>query len=360
MSKGKISIRQTFLLFLVLASSPIIRYATGYSSLKAGQAAWLAPLPAVITLFIMLYILNSLFIKHSEKSIMEVIYAVFGVWVGKIIVFLYFLWSLLLIALYLRYDVERLVGSTYPSIPIEFFIITTLLVIAYVLPKGINILGRMSEILFLVIMFAFFILLICMIPNIRMDSVFPVSTKEVLPILHGSMVTTAIGTYIFLMFFMGEFINDKAKILKTGISTVVFYILLSAIIIFEVIGTLTSSVVQRIPFAFLVAVKQISILDTIEKIESIVVGVFIFSDFILLSVLIFVSLNIIKSLAKLNETKHLLNLFLVLVYFLSMGITINRFDLENFSVYFLIYINLTFGLIIPIILFIVGKIREKI
>ncbi|MDF2535669.1 MAG: gerKB4, partial [Bacillales bacterium] len=138
------------------------------------------------------------------------------------------------------------------------------------------------------------------------------------------------------------------------------YILLSAIIIFEVIGTLTSSVVQRIPFAFLVAVKQISILDTIEKIESIVVGVFIFSDFILLSVLIFVSLNIIKSLAKLNETKHLLNLFLVLVYFLSMGITINRFDLENFSVYFLIYINLTFGLIIPIILFIVGKIREKI
>ena len=360
MLKGKISIRQTFLMFLVLACSPIIRYATGYSAAKARQAAWLTPLPAVITLFIMLYILNSLFIKHTEKSMMDVIYEIFGDWLGKVIVFLYFLWSLLLITLYLRYYVERLVGSTYPSIPMEFFLLITLLVIAYILPKGITVIGRMSEILFLIIFFSFIVLLVCLIPNIRLDSVMPVSTKEVLPILHGSLVTTAIGSYIFLMFFMGEFINDKAKILKTGISTVVFFILLSAIIIFEVIGTLTSSVVQRIPFSFLVAVKQISILDTIEKIESIVVGIFIFSDFILLSVLIFVSLNIIKSLFKLKDIKHLLNIFLVFIYFLTLGITINRFDLETFSTNFLIYINFTFGIFIPLILFIVGKIREKI
>ncbi|MDF2558497.1 MAG: gerKB4 [Bacillales bacterium] len=360
MSKGKISLRQTFLIFIVLACSPIIRYTTGYSAAKARQAAWLAPLPAVITLFIMLFILHSIFKKHTDKSMMEVIYEIFGVWVGKIIVFFYFLWSLLLITIYLRYDVERLIGSAYPGIPMYFILLITLLVIAYILPKGITNIGRMSEILFLVIMFAFVILCLCMIQNIRMDSVLPVSTKEVLPILQGSMVTTAIGSYFFLMFFIGEFINDKAKLLKSGISTIVFFILFSAVIVFEVVGTLTSSVTQRIPFAYLVAVKQISILDTIEKIESIVVGVFIFSDFILLTVLIFISLNIIKSLSKLKETNHLLNIYLVLLYLLTLGLTINRFDLETFSMNFLVYINSTFGVIIPIILFIVGKIRKKI
>lgn len=360
MYKGKISLRQAIFIFLVLSFSPIIRYTTGFTAAKAKQAAWLAPLPSVIPLLIMIFILSSIYKKYKEKSMMEVIYDVLGIWVGKFIVFLYFLWSIGLIALYCRYYVERLVGTIYSTIPMSFFIIVTLMVIAYILPKGITVIGRMSEVFFIIIFFTFVLLFLFMIPNIRIDSVFPVSTKDLFPILKGSLVTTSVGTYLFLLFFMGEFINDKDKLLKKGINSIVFYTIFSSVLIFVVVGSLTSTVTQRIPIPFFVAVKLISILDTIEKIESVVIGIFVFADFILLTAMIFVCLNIMKSLFKLKETKHLLNIFLVLIYFLALGIALNRYELEIFSKDFIIYINITFGLLIPIILFIVGKIRKKI
>ena len=359
-SKGKISLRQAFFLFILITFSPAIRLTPAFALDKAKQVAWLTPLPALIPCIIMIFVLNRVFKVYKDKSLMDAVYDIMGRWIGKVMVCIYFLWNVWLTAIYLRYDVERLVSSTYPNVDPNLFAIVTIAMVAYILPKGITVIGRMSEILLPVTILTFVFLCLFLFPEVRIDSVIPVSTKDVMPIVHGSFVTTAIGSYMLTIFFMGEFINDKEKLFKSGIWYSIVYILLSIVLVFVTVGTLTSSVSKRLPIAFLVAVKQISILDTVEKIESLIVGTWIYADFILLSVFSFVTLNMLKSLFNLRETKHLLNIFLVLIFFLSVGMAKNRFELSEFSDNFLVYINSVFAIGFPVILFVVGKIRKKI
>lgn len=359
-NRAKISFRQAMFIFIIIVFSPAIRFLPSYAAESAEQSGWLSPIVSVIPLAVFLLVHKIIFTKYKDKSIMDVIYDIFSTWIGKIIVFVYFLWSVWLSAMYMRFTAERLVNSTYPHMDISFFVLAFVILIAYILRKGITIIGRMSEIILPVIILTFFFLIIFLMPNIRPDNVTPVSTKDIVPILKGSMANIAMGIYMFLLFFIGEYINGKEKILKSGGITFAVFVFISVLIVYTTIGTLSSSVVSRLPIPFLIAIKQISILDTIENIEALIVGAWIYSDFILTSLLVFVSINMLKSLFNLKESKYLLNIFLVLIYFLTLGISASQFQLMTFSKTIIIYLNIILALFIPIILLAVGKIRKKL
>lgn len=358
--RGQISVRQLMYIYITIALSPLIRVVPSYAAAYGKQAAWLSPLVSFFPMLIDIYILDSIFKRYKTESLAAIIKDIMTKPVGIVIVFLYFIWSTTLTALYMRYDAERLTGSIYPNISFVFFIVFTLVQIAYVLRTDLTVVTRMGEFIMPIIFILFGFLMLTLLPLIRHDTILPVSYVDIIPVIKASMGSSAIFLYYFLLFFLSDRLNQKDQIKKTGLISITALIISTTIMLISIIGLMGSSVVKRVPIPFLVAVKQISILNTIQNIESIAVAMWLLADFILISVFIIVSLNIFKTLFNLSDIKSLQNIYILLIYIFSLGISSNKIELETFSQYIMIPLNIVFGFVIPIILFATGKIRKKI
>ncbi len=357
-SKDKISVRQLLFVFTMIVSSPATRFLPKYAAAKAAQAGWVSPVLSIVPFILLILIIDSLLKKYEGQSMSEVINTIMGKYLGKLVLVIYLAWMLLLSALYMRYYVERLTSSIYPNINNSVLIILTLIPIAYMLRSGFTVIARMNEILLPFIGAMLVILSIFLLPRIRVDNILPISFNDIVPIVKASFSSTGILSYLFLLFFLSDKVVNMKSFKKFGYLTTYVNISSLMLIIFITNGVLGSSVAQRAPMPVLTAVKQVSILDTIENIEAVIVAIWIFADFTLISTFFVITLNLIKSIFKLTDTKPLINIFVVLMYFLSMGISSNKFELEEFSDALFIPLSMPLGYGLPIILLILSKLKK--
>lgn len=358
--RKQISVKQLLNIYIIVVLSPLIRVVPSYAAQIGKQAGWLSPVVALLPILAVIFILDSVFKKYKSQSMAEIIEDIMTKPIGILIVFLYFLWSTVLAALYMRYDVERLTGSIYPNINFAFFIIFTLLQVAYALRADLTVIGRMSEVSMPIIFILFSFLVLLLLPLIRHDTILPISYHDAIPIIKASQGSSAILLYYFLLFFLCDQVNEKEKLKKQSITAAVTLTVGTVAMLIAIIGLMGSSVVKRVPVPFLVAVKQISIMNTIQNIESVAVAMWIMADFILIAAMITISLHILKTLFRLTTIKPLKNIYILLIYLLSLGISNNKMELETFSQSIMIPLNQVFGLIIPCILFATGKLRRKL
>ncbi|HYF82514.1 MAG TPA: GerAB/ArcD/ProY family transporter [Clostridia bacterium] len=357
-SKDKISVRQLLFVFTIIVSSPATRFLPKYAAAKAAQAGWLSPVVCIVPFIALIFMIDSILKKYKGQSMSEVINILLGKYLGKLVLVIYLLWAVWLSAMYMRYYAERLTSSIYPNINNNVLIILTLIPIAYILRSGFTVIARMCEILLPFIGAMLVMLAAFLLPSIRVDNVLPISFNDVVPIVEASLGSTAILSYLFLLFFLsGKVVNMKSFKTFGYIAT---YINVSSLmlVIFITIGVLGNSVAQRAPMPVLITVKQVSLMDTIENIEAIIIAIWIFADFTLISTLFVITLNLIKSIFKLSDTRSLINIFAVLVYFLTMGLCSNKFELEEFSNKLFIPLSLLFGYGFPVILFTLSKLRK--
>jgi hypothetical protein len=68
----------------------------------------------------------------------------------------------------------------------------------------------------------------------------------------------------------------------------------------------------------------------------------------------------LKWLFKLKDTKPLISIYLILLYVLSSYLARNLFELRQLSNILFLPGNIILGLIIPMIAFMIGKLRRKV
>lgn len=160
------------------------------------------------------------------------------------------------------------------------------------------------------------------------------------------------------MFFFADKVNDKEHIKRLGIKTTVFITISSMLIIIITVGTLGSSLAERVSLPYILTVKEISVLNTLERLESITLSLWVAADCIIISVFTYILVYILNSLFRLSGTKALTGPVMLITYVLSLVLARNRFELEEFSNKIFIPFNVILGFVIPVIVFIVGKIRK--
>ncbi len=356
----KISIRQAAFLFLTITFTPTIRLVPSYAAQKAKQAAWLSPIITAVLLFLLALIWHKLYKKYKDKSLMNIYCDIAGTIAGKIIIIIYLLWMMLLTALYIRYFAIRLVGAIYPNTSLSIFIVSMLIVVAYTLSFGMTALARFNEIVLPFLVIVFYVLVLMMIPNFRMDFLTPISVRSIIPVFEASVAPTGIVAYFSFIFIFGDRINNKESIKKTGFKLSLFLVIAEITIIASILATFGYRVARRTQLPFLIAVKQISVMNIFEKVESIVVSVWVLSDFIIICFFVLSGLSILKSIFKLSDTKPLISIYVVFSFFLSMLLANNVFEMERLSEAFALPGNIILGFVMPAIMFMVGKIRKKV
>lgn len=279
---------------------------------------------------------------------------------AKILAAVYMIWLIILAGVYVRYFSMRVVISIYPHVDINLFSLCLLFVIAYTMRHGLEAFARFGEVVYPLLAVIFILLVVMIIPYIRPEFLMPVTGRSIVPILEASTGIIGIIAYFSFVFIVGDCIDNTETIKKLGLQTSIFLFIVVTLLIVVTLGSFSHSVVQRTTLPFFVAVKQISLLNTLEKIESIVVAIWIFSDYVLISFFLLCMLQLLKYIFNLDETKPFISLLCVLIYVVSIYLLDDAFELQKLSEILVTPGNIIFGLIIPCFVLFAGMIRKKV
>lgn len=357
--KDKISQRQALFLFISTVFTSAIHFIPSSTVQKAKQAAYLAPLITLAIFILLILLIHKTYKKFGDGSILDIICKILGPFIGKIIIILYCLWLTVFLGLFVRYYAERLVSSIFPYTSISIFIIIMLILVAAVLHAGIVTLARMNEIILPIVTIVTYTLIAFILPQIEVRRLTPISYVNFIPIMDASWGVTTVWGYVTYIFFIGDEINNKERIAKEGMKVSIFIWITTTLLIAAIVGSLGHSVAIRTPFPFMAAVKLVSVFGILEKIESIVVVVWILTDFITIALFTYINLKAINQLFDLRDVKPFINIYMVFIYILSMYICNSRFELEDFSQRIATPISVLLSLVIPTIVFGIGLIRKS-
>jgi spore germination protein (amino acid permease) len=358
-SNGKISLRQAMFLFLVITYTPVLRIVPISASAIAKQAAWLAPVASFALALPVIVALKSIFTKHQDKSFTEILEVVFGRLVGKMVTLVYILFFIMLTAINSNSISEQLTLSLYTSVNPSLFVIVMLAIIAFSVYKGgLTVVARMGEIILPVLVVSF--LLICALAgqNIKLHRLTPVSYLDIVPAVKASFSVSGVQGHLPMLFLLGNFINNKDKIAKYCTLTALIFMFLIISLLVTVIGSLGAETTANAPLSFLTTVKLVSLFESIERIEPVVVMLWILSDFVLVSVLLITMLNMFQSLVKLSKTRNFIVITLIVALLMGRMIGRNMFEVQRFLELFLTPSMIAFGYLLPLAVFITGKVRK--
>lgn len=360
MSEGerKISIRQLSIIFLVLIASPIIRVIPKLTAEDAKQASWVTPIISVIPFLILLYILNELMTKSKEVSLDDVYIKILGKHIGKTVLFIYIIWIFLVTSLYVRYFADRFTISIYIFAPIQFFMITLLLFVYVVCRNRLEYFARLVEVFFIVLAIFFLGSIIIAIPNIKISNIFPVTTYDVLPVLKSSFSLISLWGYITYLFFLSDKVSNTADFKKYFGKITIVLVIGSIIVTLITVGIFGAQLTKDLVLPFFTFFKNIQILDVIERVEAILISLWLVTDFVIVATFIFINARLIRKTFNLTSSKEMVTPIIFIVFILSQYLSENIFEILSFSKYLFFNISIVFTIVIPIIVLIVGKIRK--
>lgn len=356
--KGKITMVQAVLLFLIMIYSATMRSIPAYVIEVAGQAAWLTPAVALLFFFVLFIIIKRFVTKYPNQPLANIICNIIGKPLGKIIIIIYIFWFLILLALYVRYFDERLLSSIYPDVDIKILPIIILVLVGIMLRSGIVVIARMNKIIFSVVAIQFFLIILLMIQKIDLRHITPISHFDIIPIFKGSAGVFEIWLYFFFLFMISDKIIIKKNMEKNVLFSIIFIFILTTLLLIMLLGVFGAKTLLQIPLPLLTAVKYIS--AEYSGFESLFLSVWIFADFITISIFAYIIIRLLKSLFELQNPMPLLSILLIFIYFLSLFISNEVFELHYFAQKIGFIGNMALGFGVPVLIFVAGKMRKKL
>ncbi|MCX8075177.1 MAG: spore germination protein [Clostridia bacterium] len=358
--QGKISLRQAMLLFVVLFCAPAIRYIPIFTATQAKTAAWLCPVTALILEMVYVIVLSKFLKKYQDKSYVDIIKDILGKFFGKVVCIMYFLWITLLVSYNVRMYGERIVATAMPNVSIIIIILAMLLIVTYVVREGIVPLSRMNEIFYIVLAIIFILCNILIIPNLDFNNLFPITYKDAFPIFKGGLGILAIFAYSVIIFLFNDRINSRDGFKSTSIKVLITLIIVSSLVIIVPLCVFGWSILTKMPIPYLSTMMEISLFDFIERIEAGIIVFWILTDFILISVFTYTALHMIKVGLKVSNTTPFLIIYVLIIFFLSLCMAKSVLELTILSERILTQMNIVMGYALPILIFVIGKIRKKL
>ena len=280
----QISLKQSFLLYIVLLGSLSITFISSSTVKTAGPAAWISSFVAFGLFIPNLLILQYIFRKYDTESFTDILKDIFGKILGTVISILFIIWFTHYISGYIYNYVLKITMSIFPGENRLVFAAVILLLAAYVLRSDILSIARMNEIFFIIIMLVYMTLNIMMIPSIKLNNLYPITYYDIFPVFKSSLYITGMYCQVLVIFTFCDQIKGKKLIFKNGLKALILLTLLILLVIAIPLGVYGPNLISSMPMPYFSAVKQISIFQALERLEASVVALWILTDFIVILV----------------------------------------------------------------------------
>lgn len=182
-----------------------------------GSDAWFGSLVSIASGLVLAGISAALAMLHPGKALVGILIECFGNVAGKILGFMYMLLSMWLASVVVLNFSFYSETTNYPETPLIFISICYFLVIAFVVRKGLEVMGRISEVLNIVFYLVILVTFAAFFTDFNPDAFMPMFTNGVIDVtvkgMKGSLLPFA---EIFLALNIFPNVNDKTKIPKAA------------------------------------------------------------------------------------------------------------------------------------------------
>lgn len=285
-----ISRRQFVAIAFVAILSPLIRRFPRVLADTAGRAAWLSAPLAAVPLGLALLLAWLLFRRYpSGTGCSELMEAVLGAPLARVLCALYALWLLLYAGFLLRSGANRFVSTVYQGAAPGLFIVCAALVCTLAALGPLKALAR-SAMLLRPLMIAIFVLVVALtVKDSDYSLLLPVTADDAVSAAGGALsLANLLGVAGYFAFF-----GDRVEGGPFRARDFVFWLAaLLAIIGLMTVGCLAmfgAEMTAKMTYPFFMLARDVTILGAMERIEPIVIAMWVFSDFILVSALLWIA-----------------------------------------------------------------------
>lgn len=286
--EGTISPRQFLALCFVALFSPVIRQMPYGCVRAAGGTAWLAGaaacLPLCAGVLLLVWLLHR---RFPREGLGEMILRGLGRPLGSAALLLLLGCILIQAGYSLRSSAVRLITTVYPeSRPVAFLLLLGLGVLPAAMGR-LQPLARMAKVFFPLVLLVVTLLFLLILPkcdwgNLKLPC--PGDLKAIgasaLPVM------SVAGEAVYLLPLLDR--TDRGGG-RTGLAVAgccAGYLALVTLVVVSVLGSFGAELSQLLNNAFFVMVRNISLLETVERVDAVVVGLWVVTDFILTGALL--------------------------------------------------------------------------
>lgn len=329
----------------------------------AKQDAWIAIIIATVIGLLLVTMFTYVSSFSPGRNLFQIMEYSFGRVITIMICFCYILYFLYIAARVLRDFGEILVTVTYQDTPIEFILLVFMVTVAYVIYLGLEVIGRVSELLFpYVIFFLVLIILFFVIQgSIQLENVKPVLAEGLTPVIKSvfpELVGFPFGELIVFTLIWSNTsrfkLVGKVSLIATSISGGI--LIITSLVKITVLGP---NMINRSPFPLLSAVRNISLANFIERIDALVI--FMFMVGILIKIILFVYASL-KGLEYISQIPYRPFVFPIcmLISFFSVIVTSNFAEhIEEGIQIVPLYLHMPFQVVIPLFLLVTLVLKKK-
>lgn len=357
LEKGKISGRQACLLLILGVLPTALMSLPAITTTEAGPDAWLSMILATLVGGSVILTTVTLGLRFPEETIVEYSGKIIGHFPGKIIGLLFVWFFLYLNAIVIREFGEFIVTVSMPETPIIVFITTILLISAMAVRSGLEVLGRISIIIFSVIVISFMTMTILITKDLDFSLMTPVLARGFIPPLKGALPPGGwMGETVAIAFIL-PYINKQKVAYKYGIAAILILAIFLLLAIVLAIATFGAEQVARIQFPTYAVARYISLGNIIERMESLMMLTWVAGVFLKISFYYYITVLAIAQWLKLRDYRPLV--FPVGTILATLSIL--AFDNNPHLISFLGKVwgpySIPIELMVPLILLIIARVR---
>ncbi len=289
MRSQRFSTTQLLSLGTMIVLVPALRLFPAQTAEEAGRAGWLCAFAALpLNLGFAFFLSRLLALTREGELLPEALPRLLGKRTGKAALLLVTLWTLLYAAFVLRSGADRFVGTIYPKSSWAVFCeIMGLLALASALsaPRA---LVRCARMLRPFLLGALLILLGFAAFSARAENLWPVAARELLPVCRGAVGAADIscGALAALCFLAGG--TDEGLGFRAMAGWLAWLALLLAALSAAVTGVFGHELTAQLSRPFFVLVRTLVFFRTVERVEALVVMLWVFPDFLLSSLFLWI------------------------------------------------------------------------
>lgn len=264
--------------FLALMSS-MIRVMPRGSAALAGGACWLCAVPAFLLLALFGRFLSSF--GGDSEGMAAVFLRCLGPVAGRAVLAVCGLAFLFYAGFVLRVGADRLVVTVYPTADTRFFFTVLLLLCLMAALGTLRAIGRTAVILRAILLAALAMALIFCLPDVSAKNLGPVSVEKTGPILLGALPIINVGGLGACFLFLRGYCGPGRWRLGHWLGWLGLLMLVACLLCVTVVGSFGPALTLRMSYPFFVMIRNVSLLNLADRIEAVVVVLWVFSDFML-------------------------------------------------------------------------------
>ena len=360
MRKEVIGSNQLFALIILFEMGTALVVPIG---LESGNAVWLSILMALPGGLLLYLIYHDLYLQYPNMIISGYTQKILGKFIGWPLSLLYIPNLMFNGSRNLREVGDLLIVSSYDSTPLFILNATMIVAVIYILNKGIEVIARTAEIYLLIVIMMGLIcsFLVITAGLVDLKNLFPLHAKEwkdALKSAYPNIWIFPFGELVCLTTILPHF-NKTQNSKKTGIIAIgLSGVLLSFTHAIE-IAVLGEDLYSKATFSLYSTVSLVSLVNFIQRLDAFVIVALIIGVFFKLTIYCYAAMVITADLFNVQEPRKLALPISVVVLFSSFIGTENQAaHLEEGKIY-LKYVLIILCAVIPILLFIIHRIRKR-